>query len=118
MAEVDYQLSHPFPNAALVKWPALANGDTGRPYQHPGHNDRSVDVKGTYGAGGTCIIEGSNEMEPTSYGTLNDPQGNPLSFTVERVEAILENVVSIRPRVSAGDGTTAIDVYLLLVGSR
>lgn len=117
MAIVDYQLvATGFQGGSLVKWPALANGDTGRPFQQPAHNDRSVHVKGTFGAGGTCIIEGSNELVPATYATLNDPQGNVLSFTAEKIEAILENVLGIRPRISAGDGTTAVDVYLLLVG--
>lgn len=99
---------------ALLKWAALAQGDTGAPFKFPRHTDRSVHVKGTFGVGGTCVIEGDLEVAPASYATLNDPQGNPLSFSAEKIESILENATNIRPRVSAGDGTTALDVYLLM----
>lgn len=100
--------------AWLYKWPALANGDVGSPLIFPSHSDRSVHVKGTFGAGGTCLIEGTLEITPATWSTLNDPQGNLLSFTTEKIEAVLENVTCIRPRVSAGDGTTALDVYILV----
>lgn len=116
MAIVDYQLSTPFRGASIVKWPSLANEDTGRPYSHASFNDRSVDVLGTFGSGGTVLIEGSNEVIATSFATLNDQQGNPVSVTLRKIVAIMENVVHIRPRVSAVDANTLIDVYLLLVG--
>jgi hypothetical protein len=51
---------------------------------------------------------------PESYCQLNDPQGNPLSFSLEKIEQVLENATNIRPRVSAGDETTSLDVYLLM----
>jgi len=53
-------------------------------------------------------------VPPTTYATLNDPQGNPLSIGSEKIGSVLENVTAIRPRVSAGDGTTLLDVYLLM----
>lgn len=99
---------------SLVKWTGLQNTDTGKPFPFPRHTDRSVQVKGTFGAGGVCLIEGDLEHPPTSYATLNDPQGNPLSFSAEKIESVLENATNIRPRVSAGDGTTALDVYMLI----
>lgn len=99
---------------SLIKWEGLAVNDTGKPFIFPRHTDRSVHVKGTFGAGGVCVIEGSLEKEPTSYATLNDPQGNPLSISLEKIEAVLENATNFRPRVSAGDGTTLLDVYMLI----
>ena len=103
---------------ALIKWGGLALNDTGQPYLQPRLNDRSIHVKGTFGTGGTCVIEGSLEgsvtVPPTTYAPLNDPQGNLLSIDSEKIESVLENVTAIRPRVSAGDGTTLLDVYLLM----
>lgn len=97
--------------AHLVTWP-LANGDSGVPLKMPGNNDRSVQVEGTFGAGGTLLIEGSNDG--TNWRTLTDPQGNPLSFTTAKIEAITELTKFIRPRVSAGDGTTALVASMLV----
>ena len=103
---------------ALIKWEGLALNDTGQPCVQPRLNDCSIHVKGTFGAGGKCVIEGSLEgsvtVPPTTYATLNDPQGNPLSIGSEKIGSVLENVTAIRPRVSAGDGTTLLDIYLLM----
>jgi hypothetical protein len=99
----------------LVKWAGMQNTDTGAPFMFVHQNDRTVHVFGTFGTGGTVLIEGSLEVAPTVYATLNDPQGNALSFAAARIESVLENVTNIRPRVSVGDANTLLDVYLLLV---
>lgn len=119
MAEIQFEIiktGYDSNGVKLIKWPGLAQGDTGAPYKRPHQNDRSVHVKGTFGAAGAVVIEGSNELSPASYATLNDPQGNILSISAEKIEAVLENVLNIRPRISGGDVTTSIDVYMLLVG--
>jgi len=75
MAEIAYsivQTGRDYEGVALVKWAALGNGDTGAPFKFPRHTDRSVHVKGTFGAGGTCLIEASLEVAPATYATLND----------------------------------------------
>jgi len=99
----------------LLKWAGLQEDDTGTPIMFAHQNDRTVHVFGTFGVGGTVLIEGSLEATPTAYATLNDPQGNALSFAAARIESVLENVTNIRPRVSVGDANTLLDVYLLLV---
>lgn len=98
-------------SAKFVAWTPLANGDSGTPYAMPGFADRSVQVGGTFGAGGTVVIEGT--IDGTNYITLTDPQGNAISKTAAAIETISEIVKFIRPRVTAGDGTTAISVYLI-----
>jgi hypothetical protein len=98
-------------NARIVSWTPLANGDSGLPFAMPGFADRSVQVGGTFGAGGTVIIEGS--IDGSNYIVLTDPQGNAISKTAAAIEAISEIVKLIRPRVTAGDGTTAITVTLI-----
>lgn len=100
--------------AWVVAWTPLANGDSGTPFENPGSSDRSVQIQGTFGAGGTVLIEGSNDG--TNYYTLTDPQGNALSVTSAKIEGISELTRYIRPRVSAGDGTTSISIYLLASG--
>lgn len=94
-------------------WSALAGDpvDVGAGVQLANHTDRSVQFGGTFGAGGTVIIEGSNDN--VTWFTLNDAFDAPISFTSAGLVQILEITRYIRPRVTAGDGTTAIDVTLL-----
>lgn len=98
----------------VATWPAIPNGDDGERLELANFADRSVQVFGTFGAGGSVRIEGSNDG--TNWATLTDPQGNALDITSAKIEAITEVVRWIRPRVTAGDGTTAITVVMLLRG--
>ena len=98
----------------LFKWVELGNGDTGEIISLPKHSDRSIQVLGTFGAGGTCTIQGTNMDASETWATLNDPQGSALTVTTAKIETILENTYKIRPNITAGDGTTLLDVYLLL----
>ena len=43
---------------------------------------------------------------------MNDPQGNALSVQTAKITQVLENTYLVRPRVSAGDGTTSLTVKL------
>ena len=95
----------------IVQWTGLLNGDDGGPAELPGYADRTVQVTGTFGAGGTIVIEGS--VDGINYVTLTDPQGNALSKTAAFLEAISEAVRYIRPRVTAGDGTTSLVCTIL-----
>src|SRR3990167_4946041 len=74
--------------------------------------DRSVQVFGTFGAGGNLRIEGSND-DGTTYAVLSDPQGNALNISAAKVESITEVTRLTRPFVSAGDGTTDLDVVIV-----
>ena len=97
-----------------VVWKTLANLDTGKPFILPAFADKSVQVHGTFGAGGNCRIKGSNFTTGTpTWATLNDPQGNALDVTAAKIEQILENPYQIQPEITAGDGTTSLTVRLL-----
>lgn len=100
-------------SAKSVAW-ALANGESGDPVEFGDFPDRSVQIGGTFGAGGTVVIKGSNDG--VNYIVLTDPQGNPLSFTAEGIEAISEVTEFLRPAVTAGDGTTAITITAFMRG--
>lgn len=117
MATTTYSSNHPENTSVGIggwSWLAIPNGNDGTPLLIDRRTDRSVQVSGTFGAGGTLVIEGSNDG--TNYYTLNDLQGSALSFTSARLEGISEVPLYVRPRVTAGDGTTAINVYLVAVG--
>lgn len=111
------------PGALIVTWTGLLNGDDGAPFVMPYKADKSVQVLGTFGAGGNCRIEGTNQQTYTpapavvagvTYATLNDPQANALDFGSAKIEQVLENVNAIRPRVTAGDGATSLTVIMLV----
>ena len=85
--------------------------DVGAALEMPGYADRSVQITGTFGASGTCVIEGSNDG--TNYVTLNNLQGSALSLTSATVKGVAEITRYIRPRITNGDGTTSLTVTIL-----
>jgi len=96
----------------VVSWSGLLNGDDGSPIEMPGAADRSVQFTGTFGTGGTIQIEGSNDG--TNYVVLTDPQGNNISKTAAGIEQVVEITRYLRPRVTAGDGTTNLVTTMLI----
>jgi hypothetical protein len=100
----------------LITWANLghdgATGDDGDPVDFADFADRTVAVTGTFGSGGTVVIEGSLDGE--AYFPLTDPQGNNISITSEKLELISEMTYYVRPRVTAGDGDTDLTVKLLV----
>jgi len=98
----------------IVAWSGLtsATTDTGSPLEMGGSADRSIQITGTFGAGGTLLFEGSNDG--TTYATLTDPQGNALSITAAKIETVMELCRFVRPRISAGDGTTSLVCTMFL----
>lgn len=95
-------------NVVIYTWAAIGNGTSGTAIAGGGFADRSFQVEGTFGAGGTVVIEGSNDG--TNFHTLNDPFNNAISLTSANIRQVTEITAFIRPRVSAGDGTTSITV--------
>jgi hypothetical protein len=96
----------------LIQWEALANGDDGTPVPFSQYTDKSVQVVGTFGVGGSVRLEGSNNG--TDWATLTDAQGNDLNISAPKIEMVLEATQYIRPRVTAGDGSTSLTVVLLM----
>lgn len=94
-------------------WTPMANGDVGTPLDDSRLNNKTASVSGTFGAAGSVVIEGGNDG--VNYSTLNSLTGAPLVFGVPDSEGILEVPRYVRPRVAAGDGTTAITV---IIGSK
>lgn len=106
-------------DAHIFTWTGLTQTslDSGDPVQMPGSADRSVQVLGTLGVGGSVRIEGSNAANPTvdaDWAVLTDPQGGALDVTTLKIEQIEEIPLWIRPRITAGDGTTSLTVHLLV----
>lgn len=111
MATVDYELTKLDGDIVLVVWPGLGNGDDGQPFEGYAYVDRTVEVAGTFGTGGNARIEG--RCYAAGYAPLTDPQGNDMDIAGAKFEALTELVRYIRPRITAGDGTTNLTVALL-----
>lgn len=96
-------------------WSLIKNNDTGEPLDEkhgcPTFADKTVHVKGDFSGPATIVIEGSNNG--STWVTLTDPGGSALSFTSEDLKVILENPLQIRPRVTAGDASTDLDVIIV-----
>lgn len=98
-------------NMAMWTWPTCANGDTGAPALVGDYADLCAQFDGTFGAGGTVVLQGSNDG--ASWFTLTDVQQAAISKTAAALEQVAECPLYIRPAVTAGDGTTSINVRLI-----
>lgn len=85
--------------------------DNGAPIEMAEFADRSVQVTGTFGAGGTIVWQGSNDG--STWVTMSEPDGTAISLTAAGLKAVLEITRYARPFVSAGDGTTDLDVFVV-----
>lgn len=103
--------------AYTATWTAMKNGDVGEAVILTRYHDRSVQAEGTIGAAGSISIEGSNDT--TNFDTINDPSSTALTFTsLGKIKGILEAVYQARPHVTAGDGSTSINVTMFLRSTR
>lgn len=110
----------PYPelNLLRVNWLLIPVSTVGDPDTlHQDFADRCVQVTGTFGAGGSVTIQGSND-DGTTWSTLKDAFGTALTFTSAGIAQITELPQYIRPSVTAGDGTTAINVRIFMRGVR
>lgn len=103
-----------YSNYVIREWSGLALGDDGARELIPAIGDRTVQVSGTFGVGGSVRILGS--LDDLTYFPLTDPQGNPLDVVQGKVETIMELVPYLRPLITAGDGSTNLKVTLCVKG--
>ena len=117
--------------AVGMKWLALkyaAGGEltVGSPFEWvPGVN-RCIHVAGTWGTGGHLKLQGSNLASPnaaeaaatlTDWFLLTNPQGTVIDFSANGGAEVTETPRHIRPVITAGDGTTSLNVYVVTVRS-
>ena len=81
-------------------------------YASNGMGGVTFEVTGTWGAGGALVIEGSNDG--TNYFTLNDQANAALTLSANALKTVRDQPLYIRPRVTAGDGTTSLTVVAAL----
>ena len=94
-------------------WLGLGNGDDGEPISIPGAADMTFQAFGTFGAGGTIIMEGTCRETAATFFQMRDGGDNVISFDSADGEMLAQMVAFIRPRVTAGDVTTDLTAILL-----
>lgn len=95
----------------LYEWLAVANGDQGAPIELFNLVDLTVTIEGTFSTGGSCTLQGSNDG--STWHSLTDPQGNAITKTAAGIEVVTEAPRYVRPTITAGDGSTAIDIRIV-----
>ncbi|WP_027854691.1 hypothetical protein [Marinobacterium litorale] len=86
--------------------------DDGAPIALGAWCDCSIQVTGTFGTGGTLSWEGSNDGG-TTWATLNDVNGTALDIQSAGVEHCQVPAELVRPHITAGDGSTDLDVTVI-----
>lgn len=98
---------------SLIHINDLKNGDTSEPIELAEFQDRSVQVFGAFGAGGSVAVEGSNDG--VNYAPLTNASGGlALTFTTAGLKQILEASRWVRLKVTAGDGSTNINASVFM----
>lgn len=103
---------HTAQDIAVSTWALTSADPTGDPVRLGDHADRTVQVLGTFG-GASVVWEGS--LEGTTFRTLTNLLGNPLSYTGPGLDSVAEMVVYVRPRLVGGAGAA---VTAVLAGRR
>lgn len=108
-------VQNPARGVYVVTWAALANGEAGDAADIPLEAaTRSVQVSGTFGAAGSVTMEGSNDGINWAF-VSNSFVATAMALTAAQIQDIVQNTRFVRPRATAGDGTTAIKVVLTAV---
>lgn len=101
----------------VFTWTGVLNGDVGLPIPstYAAFVDRSFQFEGTFGAGGSATVEGSNNDDGTggvgNYRALTTPQSTSvIAITAGGIAQVTEATQNMRPHVTAGDGTTNLTV--------
>lgn len=102
---VSYTVENVLGGVKIVTW-TLSDGQDGTPFVSPVFADKAAHIYGTFGSGGTIKIQGSNDTLGSDYEVLNDPNGNPMTFTSAGIRQVLENTYFVRPIVTGGSGVT------------
>jgi len=109
-------------NSQYVTW-VLGDADTGQPYERATLlSDKTVHIFGTFDSA-TVTLQGSNDprviSDPSNaaWFTMVDPQGNNITATSAKAEALLENPRYIRAITTGGSGSAVINIVIAAKGS-
>ena len=119
MATIAWIISQPI-RSVIVASVTLANGDKSTDLELPNYPQKTIEISGTFGVGGTINVRGKNitNATPANYFALDVHDSDATASTLTaRVAAALARIIQ-NPRfiladVSAGDGTTSLVVTVV-----
>lgn len=89
----------------VLTWtPLAASGDVGDAQTLPAYSEKTFTVTGTFAGSASCTIQGSNDG--TNWVTLNNKQGNALTFTAAGIGTSQDRPLFVRPTLTAGTAAT------------
>lgn len=97
-------------NLQIYQWGPAASGDTFVPVGRGDLVDRSIQVEGTFGAGGQISLQGSNDG--VNYHTLHDPFNNQIIITSTSIVQVTEVTAWMKPLLNGGDGSTSLTITI------
>lgn len=97
--------------SSTFTWTGLLNTDQGAGHETILACDRTFQVTGTFGTGGTAVMQGSNDG--TNWFTLKDCAGADMSYTAANGGMACSRPRFVRPSVT-GDGTTNLTCILVV----
>jgi hypothetical protein len=121
MARIPYERRKIQGNTLLFIYGPIANGDYLAPLDLSDYSDKTVHVYGTFGAGGSLTLFGSNNPDDAmtvpdpvtgSWAPIEDSTGNAITKTSKSLEALVPNADLISGLVTAGDSNTALYVAI------
>lgn len=92
----------------------LLNGDVSNPIRFPHFAQKTFTVAGTWGVGGNVVCEGSNDGGANWYALSDLANASLATITANGIKDLRGNPELIRFRVSAGDGTTNLQVDVVM----
>lgn len=114
--------AHHAGNTITILVEGLLNGDTMKPIDISDYPDKTFNIIGTAGAGGSITLYGSNFNADTATApgdagsgwiALQDNLGNAATKTSFAAgDVIVENYRLLSAKVTAGDGTTDLDLCI------
>lgn len=100
----------------VISTVTLGNGDVSDLLDLTGYPDKTAHIFGTFGSGGTIHLRGRNSStagNPQALHRADSPTSTFSSVTAELLALILENPLYLYADVSAGDGTTSLNVVVV-----
>lgn len=95
----------------IATWTGLDADDAGAGLILGGSYELTVQATGTFGAGGNVALQGSNDG--TTWGAMPNPGGTTIGLGDAVPDFCAIRPRYVRPKVTAGDGTTDLTVTLV-----
>lgn len=116
--QVSATVEHFGTQAVRITWKGMKSGDVGEPVCYTLHQDRSVQVQGTF-QGASVSLQGTNfKLEEDHFTSITDMRGNDLVIMSEKIEQIEDCTFAVRPVVIGGDPSTDLTVVVFARGGR